>query len=503
MFKTIDRLLSTKSLKVNAIFNALYQILALLAPLITTPYVSRVFGSAIIGDYNYYYSILGYFTLISTFGFNDYGTKAIAEYRNDKENKSKIFWGIMSAKFVFSTICLISYLFITLLLFKDNPTAIYIFLGMSIYILSIMIDPTFYFQGEENFISISIRNMTMRIITVVFTFVLVKDSSDIIKYTLVLSIGNIISILVIFFSFKKGSLNRPKIKELHFIKYIKEAFPFFVPSLAVSLFTSLNQTMIGALGTNSSESGYYSQALRIINVLCTLAGSLSIIMLSRMSYLFKNGSEEEIKRKITKTFEAFWAFAMPITFGLIAINRYFIPVFLGNDYNGSINIIYLLSPVVILSPLNTLFGSLYYRPRNKIWIQTTIILVSSILNIILCFVLIPKYNSIGTSIARLSAELFQLPFLIHFSKSYLPIQIVFKSFIKTFDNSIIMAIVLFFFDKLLIKFTSSYFILLIIEILLGMIIYFLMALITKDEFIYPLTKNILSKIKTILRKYKN
>ena len=52
-----------KSIKVNYIFNLAYEVFALLTPLITTPYVSRVLGADGVGIYSYTNSIAQYFIL--------------------------------------------------------------------------------------------------------------------------------------------------------------------------------------------------------------------------------------------------------------------------------------------------------------------------------------------------------------------------------------------------------------------------------------------------------
>lgn len=492
---------NTKSLKLNAIFNGFYQILTLIAPLLTTPYISRVLGPEVIGDYSYYNSILGYFSLIATFGFNDYGTKVIAQYRDDPQKKSDAFWGIQTAKIFLSLLCLGAYFITFLTLFSNNQIAIYVFLGMSLYIVSIMFDPTFFFQGNENFISISIRNAIIRVLTIVFTFVFVKSENDIVNYTLVLAVGNLLATIIMFFSFRRGDIKRPpSLKTLKLFTHYKFAFAYFIPTLAVTLFTSLNQTMLGAMST-SAESGYYSQASKIITLLSTFAGSLSVIMLSRMSFLFSTGDEEEIKRKTQKTFEAFWAVALPLTFGIIAIAPTLVPLFLGPGYEKVTPNIYILSAIIILSPLNTLFGSVYYRPKNKIWTQTGIIVFASAINISVSYLLILHFQSVGASMGRLIAEIVQLPLLLFFSRKGLSKSTVFHSFIKPFDNSLIMFLIVFGSSSLIQSFHAlSQIPLLCFEILIGIISYIVLEVITKETFGYGLIKIILNKMKQFRKK---
>ena len=60
------------SLKGNFIYNTIYQILILILPLITAPYVSRVIGSEGNGIYSYTYSVVQYFVLFAMLGLSNY-----------------------------------------------------------------------------------------------------------------------------------------------------------------------------------------------------------------------------------------------------------------------------------------------------------------------------------------------------------------------------------------------------------------------------------------------
>lgn len=75
-----------KSIKKNYIYNLTYQILALMAPLITTPYVSRVLGAEAIGEYSYAYSIVYYFMLAAILGTATYAEREISFVRMIEQN---------------------------------------------------------------------------------------------------------------------------------------------------------------------------------------------------------------------------------------------------------------------------------------------------------------------------------------------------------------------------------------------------------------------------------
>ena len=67
-----------KKLTANYIYNLAYQIINLIFPLITTPYVSRILGADGIGVYSYTISIVTYFVLFGSLGISLYGQRQIA-----------------------------------------------------------------------------------------------------------------------------------------------------------------------------------------------------------------------------------------------------------------------------------------------------------------------------------------------------------------------------------------------------------------------------------------
>ena len=95
--------------KINAIFNAVYQILILIVPLITTPYIATIFTSDIVGSYSFGYSTVQYFVLAADFGFTMYGTTLIAQNRNNPQKENKAFWGLTYCKLSLDIIVLLIY----------------------------------------------------------------------------------------------------------------------------------------------------------------------------------------------------------------------------------------------------------------------------------------------------------------------------------------------------------------------------------------------------------
>ena len=106
-----------KSLKLNAVLNIIKQLCAVVFPLITIPYVSRVLKADSYGKVSFGNSIVSYFALLAALGINDYAVREGAKIREDKEKIKKFVNEIFSIN-VMSTISSYVLLFVLLLYSK-------------------------------------------------------------------------------------------------------------------------------------------------------------------------------------------------------------------------------------------------------------------------------------------------------------------------------------------------------------------------------------------------
>ena len=133
-------------MKKNYLYNLIYQILILILPIITVPYVSRCLGADGVGQYSFTYSIAYYFMIFALLGINNHGNRTIAKSRETKESLSKSFWSLYLFQLISSGLALVIYLAFTLLFMQEYKT---IALIQSLYVLSCMFDVNWFFFGTE------------------------------------------------------------------------------------------------------------------------------------------------------------------------------------------------------------------------------------------------------------------------------------------------------------------------------------------------------------------
>ena len=129
----------------NFLYNVSYQLLVIILPLITVPYISNVLGAEGIGDYAFTYANMQYFVIFGMVGITLYGNRHIAYVRDNKEKLKNTFYSIYILQLITTTVSFILYLVFTLVFNNGDYKLLYIV--QTINIIATMIDISWLFMG--------------------------------------------------------------------------------------------------------------------------------------------------------------------------------------------------------------------------------------------------------------------------------------------------------------------------------------------------------------------
>ena len=479
-----------KSVAKNYIYNLIYQILVLIIPLITTPYLSRVLGAEGIGIYSYTISIVTYFTLFGSLGIAMYAQREIAYVQDDKEKRSKIFYELFILRAITLSISMIMFYFIFVR--TGDYSTYYKILLLEIF--AVIFDISAFFQGMEEFKKIINRNLIVKCISIICIFLFVKQSTDLNIYLAIYVLSNFLGNISLWIYLPKY-IHKIKIKTLNLLQHLKPTITLFIPQIATQIYTVLDKTMIGTLIINKAEVGYYEQAQKIITIILTLVTSLGTVMLPRIANKFATGKKEEINKNILKSFNFVYFLSLPMVFGMIAISKDLIPWFLGESFEKSIYIIYIISPIILLIGLSNVIGIQYLLPIKRQKQYSISVILGAITNLIFNFIFIPKFLSIGAAIATLIAEIVVTGVQFGCVRKEYKIKEVLMMGIKYFIASILMFVVILILNELILL-GISVVLRMAIDVVIGIVIYFIMLIILKDKF----TKDLIGRFAKIRRK---
>ena len=438
MKKLIERRqLYLTSIKKNFAYNTFYQILAILIPLITTPYLTRTLGATGIGEYSYAYSIAYYFVMIMQLGLNNYGNREIAKNRDDIGKRSITFWSIYIMQFICSLFSISIYCIYIIIYTRSKIMLI----TMIPYIISGALDINWFFFGMEEFKITVLRNTIIKIFTTISIFLFVKDSSDITIYAYIMTMGMLFTQIVMW-PFLKGHINYVRISRQDVLKHVKPNLILFIPVVAISLYKMMDKIMLGTLA-NKAEVGYYDSSEKIIQIPMALITSLGTVMLPRMSNLFANANDDIAEKMFSKSINLALFLSTSIGFGIMAIGKTFVPLFYGNGFMKCITLFNILLPSCIFLSFANVIRTQYLIPNEKDREFIMSVIMGAAINLIINTLLIPKFGSIGAAIGTLIAEATVCIVQVVFVYKELPMKkYIFDSF-KYFLSGFIMFILVY------------------------------------------------------------
>lgn len=464
------------SIKKNFLYNMSYQLLTLILPLITTPYISRVMGAEKIGVFSYTYSIATYFGMFILLGLNNYGNRTIASVRDNKDKLSLSFWNIYAFQLVLGIVMSVIYLGYALFIAQEKTMALIQFF----FLVSSMLDINWFYFGLEQFKLTVTRNTIIKVVTVIAIFIFVKSSTDLYKYTIIMALGTLGGQIVLW-CFLKNYVQKANVTWDEIKKHIKPNLVLFVPVIAVSVYISMDKILLGYL-TDKTEVGYFESANKITTIPTLLIGALGTVMLPRVSNLVAKGKGNTIRKylEMSQLLSVFLSIAMSL--GLSSVVREFVPMFYGTGFDKC----QVLIPILVLSSIFIAWANVirmqYLIPYKKDEIYVKSVIYGAIINVIMNIVLIPKYASMGAAFGLLISEATVCIYQSYRTRQELPEkQLLFKTIPFVLNGIIMYGIVV------NIPIIHGLFVTLVIKVIIGAIIY---LILTGMYYLFYLKKNL-------------
>ena len=473
-----------KSITKNYIYNVSYQVLALITPLITTPYLSRVLQADGIGIYSFTAAVVSYFNMFAALGTLTYGNREISYLQDDRKARSRMFWEIELLSLITTSICAVVYILFVLFGAGDNQ----LFFAIQIFtLLTVGVDVVWFFQGMEEFGKIVVRNIIFKVINIVYIFVVVQSKEDLIFHIGGNAILTFLSHLSLWVYLPKY-VDAPDWKNLKPLRHLKGTLILFLPTVAMSIYTILDKTMIGIFST-AHENGYYEQALNLSKTVLTLVTSLGAVMIPRMGYHYNRGEHTEVKNLAYQSYRFVWFLGIPISFGLMGIASNVVPWFYGDGFLKLTTLLPVLSMLIPIIGLSNVTGIQYLVTTKRENVLTRSLCIGAGTNFVLNLILIPLWSSIGAAIASVAAEMVITGVQFYFIRKEI-------SFIKVISSSwkyILAGGVMLGFLVVEGGMLSSSIPNTICMIGSGAIVYFLLLFLLKDDFMMGYIKKILRK----------
>lgn len=456
----------------NAAFNVAYKILNVLFPLVSAAYIARVLGPSGTGKVAYAQNIVSYFVLFAMLGIPRYGTREIAKCRDNPRAVNKLFSELFVINSISTAICAAVFYAVILFGVSGRPL-IYLVCGTEILFNFINID--WFYEGEEEYVYITVRSVLIKIVSLALLFLFVKQQQDYPIYALISSLGicgnNVFNII---HARKKVKLT---LRGLELKRHLKPIAVLAISAVIGSLHGRINVTILGWLATEEAV-GFYNNAFKMIAIGTTLVTAISAVFMPRLSYTFKHQKEQFTELIATGT-KIILLLAIPACFGMIMVADNLVETVFGSLFLPAALPLQIMAVNVVIIGVGDLlcFQMIISSGNEKLLIRSRI--VSGVANVLLNLLLIPKLQHVGAAIATVASELIVNGMLLKHALALAKPQIN-KQFLGSLAvSSLAMVAVVFAVQKMIDHAALA----LVLSVLLGVTTYFVIALITKNEMV--------------------
>lgn len=474
-----------QSIAKNYIFNLVFQLLTVITPLITTPYIARVLGPENNGIYGYTFSIITYFVLFGSLGVAMYGQREIAYVQENKDKQEHIFWELVLIRLVTNGISLIIYYFV--FCNHGNYSTYYKILIFELFANAI--DISWYFMGIEEFGKPVVRNVIVKILGLISIFVFVKTRNDLWKYLLIYSLSDFLGNISLWLYVPKYISVKP-LNSLRFQKHLRPIISLFIPQIATQVYTVLDKTMVGNMMGDMSEVGYYDNAQKIVKALLCIVTAMSSVMSSRIANTYSTGDKESMKIYLRQSIHLAWMVAVPFALGIVAISKVFVPWYFGEGYESVTVLMCATTPILLAIGLSNITGIQYLIQVGQQKIYTFSVVSGAICNLVCNYILINLLGTIGAVLSTVISEYLILFIQLLFVKNEFQVSEFFKPSSKYLLSGLMMFICVLFSLKL----WSNSTIAILFSIIIGIVVYICGLFILKDTFFLKIIHQIFGVI---------
>lgn len=420
----------------NFLYNVSYQLLVIILPLITVPYVSNILGSEGIGDYAFTYANMQYFVIFGMVGITLYGNRQIAYVRDNKEKLRNTFFSIYTLQLITTTISFILYLIFVLVFNNGDYKWLYIVQGINI--IASMTDISWLFMGLEQFKKTVVRNTIVKLASLASIFIFVKSSNHTVIYTLILALSVLVGNLTFWLYVPKAiGFKSIKISELNL--HLKASLALFIPQIAIQIYVLLDRTMLGAI-TDTVQVGFYENSQKIVKIVLTLATAIGTVMMPKIANTVASGDMKKVKYYIKNSFFFVSALSIPLMFGLMGVAPELSPWFFGNNFAGIEKLIIISSLIILAISWSNVLGMQLLVPLNKTKEFTISVTSGAIINFVLNLVLIKNFGATGACISTIIAEFTVTSVQFYLLKDFIKAEELIKPVLLFIPASIVMYI---------------------------------------------------------------
>lgn len=466
-----------RSIAVNTLTLSISEVVTKIAQFLIFVFIARSLGSAVFGRFNFAYA----FSIIAVL-FMDMGINymLIRDISKNRGLVKKFIVNSFAIKIALSIITfIITFLILNVANYPEEARILVYILVLFAFLKSFTELLFSVFKAYEAMYYEALLKILRMLAALAFGLLAINFYKDIILLSIVFLVIEAVIFILSFFIILSKFVKLKLSFDYNFSKKIfKSALPFSLSMIFASIYFYIDIIMLSIMKGDSAV-GIYSAAYNMTLAILFIPGMYVFAIYPVLSKNF-NEFKDKVILIYERSFKYMYIIGLPISIGFYVLARNMILFVYGNEFFPSVIVLKLISWFVFIKFVSFITGIMLSVQIP--YLRTLAQGVTAGLNLILNFLLIPRYSYIGAGIATLISELALFIITFIFVSRYLHIFNVFKILYKPLIAAIIMTIAIVFLKLNM-----------FLVIIIGAVVYFtvLFLLRTFDEKDYSLMKKLI------------
>ncbi len=356
----------------------------MIAPLVVLPYLSRTLGVDGFGLVMFAISACAIGQLFTDYGFDLSATYRISKQRDDVRYVSELIGAIFTIKLTLLAVFVLMMLLYVLAWGGQDKIFLVSYIGLNT--LFMVFIPTWFFQGIEKVKNVTLYMIVAKLSYILMVFLFVHSKGDMERVVLALAVSNAIAAsIAICLIYKNGySISKPPAKVV--LDTFKEGTQFFLSRAAVSIYTSANTFLIGALA-GTKQAAMYGASEKIYQASQSVTSSIAQALMPHMAHSNDTKLLEKVILSIT----------IPLALACFAISFWgndIMAIIYGDDFYESGNLLRLFLVVTVVNFVGVNFGYPAFAGLNKIHVANYTVMIGACVQL-LCVGVLYYFNDIS------------------------------------------------------------------------------------------------------------
>lgn len=374
----------------------------LITPLLVIPYIVSICGETGYGKIGVGMAIAFFLMVFVDYGAEIIGVKDVSVNRENKKTLESIFTTTYTAKaLLLLTVTLVFTLIIFAIpYFAAEKTLFFLSLTM---VVGQFINPTWFFQGVENFKWITVLTIISKVIYLAGVFIFIKKPEDYVLSNLIWGVGMIVANGISFaYIINKYSISFKNTSKQKVAALLQQNFSLFNSQIFVSLQMYAPIVLISFFGGNTMA-GQYKIIDQIIVIFKTYILLFFNFVYPRVCYLLEQSKEEAI---------SFWKTYNGLNFIFIALSMLLIFLFSSEvvayfnpkELETIVDLLKIAVFIPILQAVSVPLKQLVLG-ENKQTEYVRITMIITTISLILIIVITPFFKVLGVILSLIITEI--------------------------------------------------------------------------------------------------